>query len=102
MTDKEQDVHDEAINLAATAIKQALKDKIREYPEDFAPALALPDGIKKLAGACMAVLLNKAERDSQEADKGCALLMTAGATFLVLNVAAITAKVVELYNADKE
>lgn len=102
MTEKEQAVHDETINLAATAIKQALKDKIREYPEDFAQVLALPDGIKKLANECMVVLLDKAERDSQEADKGCALLMTAGATFLVLNVAAITAKVVELYNADKE
>ncbi len=102
MTDKEQAVHDETINLAATAIKQALKDKIREYPEDFASVLALPDGLNKLAGECVGVLLDKAERDSQKADKGCALLLAAGATFIILNAAVITAKVVELYNADKE
>jgi len=55
-----------------------------------------------LAGECIVVLLDKAERDAQEADKGCALLLTVGAAFLVLNFEAITDKVVELYNADKE
>jgi len=48
------------------------------------------------------VLLGKAKRDVQEADKGCALLLTAGATFIRLNSEAITNKVVELYSADKE
>jgi len=102
MTDKEQAVRDEAINLAAMVIKQALKDKIREYPQDFAPVLALPDGIKKLAEECVVVLLDKAERDAQKADKGCELLLAAGATFIILNVVAISDKVVELYNTDKE
>ena len=102
MTEKEQTVHDKAINIAATTIKQVLKDKIREYPEDFAKIIALPDGIKKLAGECIVVLFNKADNDSQEADEGCALLLIAGATFIVLNAASITDKVVELYNADKE
>lgn len=102
MTEKEQTVHDTAINLAATAIKLVIKDKIREYPEDFAKIIALPDGIKKLAGECIDILLDKVEHDSQKADKGCELLLVAGATFIVLNAASITDKVVELYNADKE
>lgn len=102
MTEKEQVVHDAAINLVATTIKQILDDKIQEYPEDFAQVLALPNGIRMLAGECIVVLLNKAECNAQEADKGCALLLTAGAAFLALNPAAITNKVVELYDADKE
>ena len=102
MTEKEQTVHDAAINIAATTIKQVLKDKIREYPEDFAEVIALPDGIKKLAGECIDALLDKAEHDVQKADKGCELLLAVGATFIVLNAASITDKVVKLYNADKE
>lgn len=102
MTEKEQAVHDTAINLVAKAIKQVLKDKFREYPEDFAKVIALPDGIKKLTGECIGALLDKAEHDVQKADKGCGLLLATGATFIVLNAASITDKVVKLYNADKE
>jgi len=102
MTEWEQVVHDKAINLVATTIKQALKAKIQEHPEDFAQVIALPNGIKELADKCVVVLLGKAKRDVQEADKGCALLLTAGATFIRLNSEAITNKVVELYSANKE
>lgn len=100
MTEKEQAVHDEAINLAAMAIKQALKDKIQQYPEDFAPVLTKPNAIKTLAGEAIRVLLDKAEADSKNSDKGGALLMAMGASFLILNIEAITNKVVEIYSVE--
>lgn len=102
MTEWEQVVYDEAINIIAATTKQVLKDNIQAYPEDFAQVIALPNGIKELADKCVVVLLGKAKRDVQEADKGCALLLTAGATFIRLNSEAITNKVVELYSADKK
>lgn len=93
-----QSAFDAAIEHAATTIKHALKDNIRQHPADFAPVLSKPNAIKMLAGAAIKVLLDKAEKDATSADKGGALLMTMGASFLVLNIEAISDKVVEIYN----
>lgn len=96
----EQSAFDAAIEHAATSIKHALKAHWLKYPKDFEPVIAQPNGIKRLAGEAIKVLLDKAEEDSNKADKGGALLMTMGASFLVLNVEAISDKVAEIYNND--
>ena len=95
-----QSAFDAAIEHAATTIKHALKANIAKHPKDFAPVLAKPDGIKRLAGEAVRVLLDKAEANAQTSDKGTAILLTMGASFLVLNVEAISDKVVEIYNND--
>ena len=100
MTPLEQQAFDSAVEHAATQIKHALKDNIRQHPADFAPVLSKPNAIKALAGEAIKVLLDKAEEDANSADKGGALLITMGASFLVLNVEAISDKVVEIYNND--
>lgn len=100
MTPLEQQAFNGAVEHAATQIKHALKDKIQQYPEDFAPVLTKPNAIKTLAGEAIRVLLDKAEADSKNSDKGGALLMAMGASFLILNIEAITNKVVEIYSVE--
>ncbi len=95
-----QSAFDAAIEHAATTIKHALKANIAKHSKDVEPVFAQPNAIKMLAGAAIMVLLDKAEEDSNKADKGGALLMTMGASFLVLNVDAISDKVAEIYNND--
>jgi len=95
-----QSAFDAAIEHAATTIKHALKAHSAKHPKDVEPVLAQPNGIKRLAGEAIRVLLDKAETNAQTADKGTAILLTMGASFLVLNVEAISDKVAEIYNLE--
>lgn len=95
-----QSAFDAAIEHAAITIKHALKANIAKHSKDFEPVLAQPNGIKRLAGETVRVLLDKAEANAQTADRGTAILLTMGASFLVLNIEAISDKVAEIYNND--
>lgn len=95
-----QSAFDAAIEHAATTIKHALKNHFAKHPKDFATVLAQPNGIKRLAREAIRVLLDKAETNEQTADNGTAILLNMGASFLVLNVDAISDKVAEIYNLE--
>jgi hypothetical protein len=95
-----QSVFDAAIEHAATTIKHVLKASIAKHSKDFEPVLAQPNGIKRLASEAIPVLLDKAEANAQTVDKGTAILLTTGVAFLVLNIDAISDKVVEIFNND--
>ena len=98
MTEKQQELFNITIDLTAKSIVGVLNNQTQKYPEEFAGILALPDGVKRLAQDAVCILLEKAEREAQEADVGNEILLCAGGSFITLNHDALINKVVELYN----